>query len=351
VTASLGYAQRLGFDRRRQQARLALVGLQRTDPAIAERLQTEVIRPNAQAIVRGFLDWLRHHPEPRRHLREVDWGGLARRVDEHLRTLGVGCQDERYFESRLRVGLVHVSHEVPQSLVYCGARHVQQLIVDRIVASTSSPAGAAPLIDFVLRVTTLDVSLISDTYRLAKVRHLVRSLQEQMDTTRRYRLKSIRDGLTGVYNREHVLGQADEAVREAQATGSPLCLVMLDLDHFKRINDDHGHPVGDVVLKEVATLIRGALRGEDVVGRYGGEEFLLLLKGVDVGVGLSVCERLRKGIGGRPVRAHGKVVPVTVSQGLAQARSGEAAGALIGRADEALYRAKSEGRDRVVVAG
>jgi len=82
VTASLGYAQRLGFDRRRQQARLALVGLQRTDPAIAERLQTEVIRPNAQAIVRGFLDWLRHHPEPRRHLREVDWGGLARRVDE-----------------------------------------------------------------------------------------------------------------------------------------------------------------------------------------------------------------------------------------------------------------------------
>ncbi len=162
---------------------------------------------------------------------------------------------------------------------------------------------------------------------------------------------SVRDPLTGVSNRRHF----DERLRAAVSFGvrhkTDLVLLMLDLDHFKRVNDTLGHPAGDQVLKSVSRVARGAIRTEDVLGRYGGEEFTVLAPGIDVKGGAALGERLRALVEGTSVPWEGKAVRVTVSIGVATlATSGRTPDAqrLLRDADACLYQAKAQGRNRVV---
>jgi diguanylate cyclase (GGDEF)-like protein len=126
---------------------------------------------------------------------------------------------------------------------------------------------------------------------------------------------------------------------------------MLDVDHFKRVNDDYGHQQGDAVLLMIATQTRASLRAYDVVGRYGGEEFIALLPETDLDTARAVAERLRLAIQGTVIlkTAAGDPQPTTVSLGLTQWRMDDTVDALVHRADEALYRAKAAGRNRVEV--
>ena len=158
------------------------------------------------------------------------------------------------------------------------------------------------------------------------------------------------DGLTGTYNRRHFMDLAQREYDNARRFGHPLTAMMLDVDHFKRINDRHGHHVGDQVLRALAERCRGALRSVDVLGRYGGEEFAIVLPGTTQHNAATVlAERIRKRVADEPIKTDDGAVKVTVSVGVAELDA-EMRGPedLLKRADAALYEAKQAGRNRVV---
>lgn len=155
------------------------------------------------------------------------------------------------------------------------------------------------------------------------------------------------DPLTGVNNRATLLHQLEKHYDLARRHRRPLSLVLADLDHFKRINDTHGHAAGDQVLRIFGGLLLGRLRGSDQVGRLGGEEFLVVLPETTAAMALSLAEELRRNLEREPIEVEGQSLHPTCSLGVAELKPGDPdGGALLARADAALYRAKAEGRNR-----
>ncbi|RPH45389.1 MAG: GGDEF domain-containing protein [Burkholderiales bacterium] len=162
----------------------------------------------------------------------------------------------------------------------------------------------------------------------------------------------MRDALTGALNRRAIMDALDTALASVDTTGGPLAVALVDLDHFKGINDRFGHPVGDDVLRRFVTVAARSLRVSDRIGRWGGEEFLVVLPasgGSDAA--RAVADRLREAVATHPWTEFGEALQVTVSVGVALARPGMTPGELLARADLSLYRAKRSGRDRVCVDG
>ncbi|MBK6849917.1 MAG: GGDEF domain-containing protein [Proteobacteria bacterium] len=157
------------------------------------------------------------------------------------------------------------------------------------------------------------------------------------------------DGLTGVYNRRYYSAAVDRALESARRSADSVSIILFDLDRFKRCNDQHGHLIGDEVLKDVARILTAGVRGSDVVARYGGEEFIVLLRSTGQEAAVQVAEKLRAKVKESPL-AEGQVHGVTLSAGVATTSGEESAHALFDRADRALYRAKLAGRDQVVLA-
>jgi diguanylate cyclase (GGDEF)-like protein len=162
---------------------------------------------------------------------------------------------------------------------------------------------------------------------------------------------SVRDALTGCFNRQHALEVIDAELRRARRSQLPLSLVMFDLDHFKAINDSHGHLSGDAVLAAVGARMRAVLRGSDLKCRYGGEEFLVLLPDTPAAGAQRVADTLRRDIEEHPVAWSSAALTVTASFGVAPVWPGEVdALAVMARADAALYQAKQDGRNCVRMA-
>ncbi|MGE8496348.1 MAG: diguanylate cyclase domain-containing protein [Pseudomonas sp.] len=155
------------------------------------------------------------------------------------------------------------------------------------------------------------------------------------------------DSLTDLPNRRGFELHMEQALQEAQRDGSPLCALLLDLDNFKQINDRHGHLAGDEVLRRFADQLRGTLRQSDILCRWGGEEFILLLKNTERHTAHELAEKLRQHCADQRYAVGGEELQVTVSVGLSQWQPGEGLHDLLGRTDRALYRAKQAGRDRV----
>jgi diguanylate cyclase (GGDEF)-like protein len=171
----------------------------------------------------------------------------------------------------------------------------------------------------------------------------------------RYRRQLVRlasqDGLTGLPNRRRTVELAKAALASADEAGTPLAVAIIDMDHFKIINDRCGHATGDHVLKGFAHAGRNALRPDDVLGRWGGEEFLLIMPGATLQVALATLERLRTLTFGIHLPSSGAGLRVSLSAGVTiYDRVVRSLDELIARADSALYVAKNEGRDRVQVA-
>jgi two-component system cell cycle response regulator len=189
---------------------------------------------------------------------------------------------------------------------------------------------------------------------MARVRTQVRRrrLQELLRTNYQRGLEAaLTDPLTGLYNRRYMAQHLPGLLAKAAAAGKPLALFMIDIDHFKKVNDTHGHAAGDAVLKAVAARIPDLVRAEDTAARMGGEEFMAVLPDAGPEPALRVAERLRQAIAEMKIAdpAAPGGLSVTVSIGVASAKAGETPEALMGRADAALYRAKQAGRNRVVV--
>ncbi len=190
-----------------------------------------------------------------------------------------------------------------------------------------------------------DVDLIrqAGTYMV----QLVNALEERVE--QEGALASV-DALTGVPNRRYLVTHGQAALKEARAKGEPLAVVMLDIDHFKKVNDSYGHAVGDEVLAAVAKRCTNALRDIDIFARYGGEEFVAVLPETTAQRAVEViAERLRRSVAANPVGTEGGLVSVTLSLGVAMlADDTSDIEALISEADQAMYQAKRLGRNRVV---
>ena len=157
---------------------------------------------------------------------------------------------------------------------------------------------------------------------------------------------SLMDALTGCYNRRALDERLPAEQERSQRYARPLSVVFVDIDHFKSINDQYGHGVGDEVLREVAVSLQTSLRSQvDWVARYGGEEFLVVMPETDVHSALESTQRLAEGIRNCTIAVQGAALHVSASFGIAQLRKGETMKTLLARADEMLYLAKKEGRD------
>jgi diguanylate cyclase (GGDEF)-like protein len=198
-------------------------------------------------------------------------------------------------------------------------------------------AGALYLAAIIRSIQTLSY-FFGRSHRLAREVQVERDRAEKLART---------DFLTELNNRRAFYEIGEALLRQTRRYVRPAALVMLDVDHFKRINDRYGHAAGDAVICAVAALIREHLRDSDVGGRLGGEEFAVLLPETALGAALSAAERLRAAIEAHAVSFEGDTVQFTVSLGVAAAREDELLDALIARADEALYRAKHSGRNSV----
>ncbi len=157
------------------------------------------------------------------------------------------------------------------------------------------------------------------------------------------------DGLTKCYNKMYFNNKLDLEVKKSKVTGAPLSLIIFDLDHFKKLNDNFGHDAGDYVLKEMAALLRdNGIRKGDVFARYGGEEFVVLLPTTNLKQAFEIAERLRKLVDSHPFTYDSKPLPVSASIGVADYRQGVETGTdLFKRADSAVYKSKENGRNQV----
>ncbi|SFU78610.1 diguanylate cyclase (GGDEF) domain-containing protein [Paenacidovorax caeni] len=160
------------------------------------------------------------------------------------------------------------------------------------------------------------------------------------------------DTLTGLANRGHALESLQTMLTRAQRLGGAMGVMLLDVDHFKQVNDTYGHPAGDQVLRDIAHILQANVRAYDLAARFGGEEFLVLCEGADLSATVDMAERIRAAVASRVYRlAGGQTLRTTVSVGVyAGAGSHATAMQLIELADQALYRAKQAGRNRVVHA-
>jgi diguanylate cyclase (GGDEF)-like protein len=175
---------------------------------------------------------------------------------------------------------------------------------------------------------------------------VIHDITERKRFEERLHEMAIRDALTGAYSRRYLYESLGEHIARARRYGTPLSLMMFDLDHFKRINDEHGHQAGDRVLAGVTKCVSEELRGVDVLARYGGEEFVIVAPGVTREQAALLAERLRARIAGARLDS---LPGITCSFGVCEFDGGSADD-LIRRADELMYRAKREGRNRVAAA-
>jgi diguanylate cyclase (GGDEF)-like protein/PAS domain S-box-containing protein len=208
-------------------------------------------------------------------------------------------------------------------------------------------------LDFILcfLIDIGDRKLVEEQLREANLRleaqlAQIQALQEKLSE------EVLRDSLTGLYNRRYL---EETLVRELSRAGRenrPLSLVMMDIDHFKRLNDTHGHQAGDLVLRELGVLLRGRMRGEDIACRFGGEEFVAILPGASLAAAEQRAEEWRIAFQAMRLPYEGKYLHATLSLGLANfPKHGISADELLFQADSALYMAKRAGRNRVMVCG
>ena len=186
--------------------------------------------------------------------------------------------------------------------------------------------------------------------RLRAGRRIVDLQTELIEAREQLRQLANHDSLTGLWNRAAICGNLQQELERAEREQLPLSVVLADIDFFKRINDTYGHLAGDAALRETSRRMKSMLRPYDGIGRYGGEEFLLVLPGCDNEAAVALAERIRECIEASPLALAEGTIPVTLSLGVSSNAITQDMEGLIGAADTALYRAKESGRNRVELA-
>jgi diguanylate cyclase len=291
---------------------------------------------------------------------------LSQRIDALLRSgqpVSPGVMDELYREFFAAHADVADIRNGSSELQDIASEMAHRVTADRAVVDTlgralggfSHAARVAPNpLDLRKAAATLGDASTQASDRLQALEQLFSaSVQRITDLkTKLMQAEQIatRDALTGLANRRMFDSALLRAAQQAAVEKAPLSLLLLDIDHFKKFNDTYGHPLGDNVLRLVGRVLMDHIKGRDTAARYGGEEFAIILPGADINGGVTVGDQVRSILERRPImnRTTGqRLGVVTCSVGVAQYRVGEPVGELVSRADQSLYRAKREGRNRV----
>ena len=182
-----------------------------------------------------------------------------------------------------------------------------------------------------------------------KPRHLVATVRNRAARARHLKSRIVRDGLTGLFNHTHILQLLDDARVRASKSAQSLCFVMIDIDHFKQVNDSYGHPMGDKVIKSLSLFLKQRLRRTDSIGRYGGEEFAVILPNTNAESAYQVMDEIRQRFSEIRFPAQNEDLVCTFSVGIAECVDGVDTACLAGQADSALYAAKRAGRNCAMV--
>jgi diguanylate cyclase len=310
----------------------------------------------------NYLIWFTHfsgcYPELSKHLRAIAERGEAyteeRLSDLHGRFFGTGHEARMLHETcqRIEVTMGHLLTQIGGLSDDAGnygdrletlgnnldaraaARSELQDLIGEILGETRRMQG---------RARTIESELTASTREMEGLRRELAQAKREANS----------DGLTGIANRKCFDDHLATAMHEAREDGSELSVLFIDIDHFKRFNDSHGHEVGDQVLRLVAHVLTNSVKGRDLAARYGGEEFAVILPQTGLEGAAKLAEQLRQTIAGNRIRlkATGAFLgAITISLGCAQYRPPEAMADLMRRVDEALYRAKRQGRNQVVAA-
>ena len=295
--------------------------------------------------------------------------GLQQRLTTMLETgkpITPGVLDDLYREFFATAVDLTTARDASTDLQQIAGEMVQRVAIDRemldafgktlfTVSESLSPTITAE--DLRRASTTVETASAQASERLRALEHLLSAAIVNIAGLRERLLAAERDAtidsLTGLANRRLFDASLARASQQSTEEGSDLSLLMLDIDHFKRFNDTHGHMVGDNVLRLFARMLLEQIKGRDTAARYGGEEFAVILPGASLPGALSVAEQMRGTIGRHPIvnRTSGKNLGVvTCSIGVSRYRAGEPVGDLVHRTDLALYQAKRGGRNKVCAA-
>lgn len=346
------YCELFDFDQEAIDNRLSLMDMGEPELHMTQVFQEKIVRPASQEMIEAFYDALLTKPQFKQimHQGGYDISKLKVTQARYLESMGLCFDTLDYFEERLKIGWVHLRVGVPLSLYQSSFRILQEIFLKHICRDISDVVEQQKLTNLVLRLSNLDMSLAITAYHHAEINDLERSLRdyqhEHVDLIRKVNT----DGLTGLPTREVIVKQMNNELTRLERREGSVFLIMADLDFFKKVNDQYGHLTGDEVLKGVSARIRQSLRGTDRVGRYGGEEFIIVLMDKSQQQAEKIAERIRTHVASSPIKTHNSEINITLSQGLAQAVAADTVETLIERADQALYAAKANGRNCVVTA-
>ena len=340
---------RLQITEEELQTRLAFLSFTEQDGRNLAEIH-DVIASCADELIGEFYDHLLKFEELREILSEPE---LVERLKgsqrRYLLSLGQFGDRVEYAEGRLRIGLTHERVGLKQKW-YLGAYHkLFTLILQRLAVRYSADAGRLSSLALTLnKALTLDEIFVVETYYHVTMQRLEDSLGRLQDAHRQLEGLSRRDSLTSVNNRGALMEALALEFQRSRRYRHQFALLFLDVDHFKDINDRHGHTFGDHVLLHVVQLARGMIRPPDIIGRYGGEEFVIGLVECDQTGALQIAERIRLKIAQDQFAWDHLVSAVTVSIGVAMLSPDiDHVETFIARADQAMYDAKRRGRNRV----
>jgi diguanylate cyclase len=310
----------------------------------------DALSSGVDEIIREFYDHLLQFEELREILSDPQ---LVERLKgsqrRYLLSLGRLGDDVEYAEGRLQIGLTHERVGLKQKW-YLGAYHkLFELILKELAIRYPGDAGRLTSLVLTLnKIITLDEIFVVETYYHAAMQRLEDSLCRLKDAHRQLEGLSRRDSLTPVNNRRALMEALSLEFHRSRRYRHPFTLLFLDVDHFKGINDRHGHAFGDHVLIHMVQLAKGIIRPPDIIGRYGGEEFVIGLVECDRGGALQIAERIRLKVAQTPFAWEQHATAVTVSIGVAVLSPEiDQVETLVTRADKAMYHAKRKGRNRV----
>ena len=348
-------------------ARSESSGFEETEPAaetlakvmrLLGRHSFDLDQMEAHDIEKEFERWARHvlvgatvaeDDEPLADGRR-DWGGLNRFVNTHRQ------HEKRYVTESLgdlRDVILTFTQTIGRAVLE--DQETDRQMADQIggLEAASESSSVEEMKRALLEAAHSISHLLEERkqHQQARVETLGSKLQMVQEELGQARKQMTLDPLTKLYNRSALDTQLERVVGLSILSGSAASLFMVDIDHFKHVNDTYGHRAGDAVLQQVADrLVSTFLRKSDFIARYGGEELSVLLQGDGLDVSERIAERLLETIRGKPFEHEGTEISITASVGLAELLSGETVGAWVERADRALYQAKEAGRDRVCIA-
>lgn len=327
-------------------ARRAFLGFSTQDECNLERIR-QVMQVEADAIITEFYEHLSGFHPVKEYLADPEVLVRLRQTQkQYLLTLGQRADGLAYVEDRLRIGRAHERVSLDPKW-YLGAYVKLFELIERRLAARHHGGSAAFLVTL-QKIFTLDATLAVETYYQATMQRLETALQDLTEAKKSLEKIARQDALTKVHNRKHLMEALEAELRRSLRFHHPFSLLFIDADHFKQINDSYGHAFGDFVLKRLVAALRDVLRPADIIGRFGGEEFLVGLVETAADAAQQIAERLRLKVSETIFKFKGQQVLVTISIGLASLRDGSAdIDRLIDSADHALYRAKEAGRNQV----